>query len=220
MHVVPGVHVRTAFSSDSAILLDRRNGRCYSLGPIETRVWKVLLSGQPIMQAVSSIAEEYGQPEPTISSDVQTFLEQMVHVGICARFYSSGQPSKGSDIRNMIYASYHLLRAWFILNSGGFKALDLKTRCFRVAISNASCIPSIENLIAVFQKVVLFDLTDARCLQHSAALTCFLRGNGIPAECVIGIKVEPFVAHAWVELNGMVVAGTTRRSSYVAIDRL
>ena len=43
------------------------------------------------------------------------------------------------------------------------------------------------------------------CLQRSSATTCLLRRYGIPAQMVIGAQHLPFRAHAWVEVNGLVV---------------
>jgi len=43
------------------------------------------------------------------------------------------------------------------------------------------------------------------CLQRSAAAACLLKRHGFAAELVIGVQQLPFLAHAWVELNGLVV---------------
>jgi hypothetical protein len=48
-------------------------------------------------------------------------------------------------------------------------------------------------------------LKQARCLQRSAATTCLLKKCGFPAEMVVGVQQIPFLAHAWVELDGRVV---------------
>jgi len=45
----------------------------------------------------------------------------------------------------------------------------------------------------------------ARCLQRSAAAACLLKKFGFPAEMVVGVQQIPFLAHAWVELDGRVV---------------
>lgn len=45
----------------------------------------------------------------------------------------------------------------------------------------------------------------ARCLQRSAATACLLKKSGFPAEMVVGVQQIPFLAHAWVELDGRVV---------------
>ena len=43
------------------------------------------------------------------------------------------------------------------------------------------------------------------CLQRSAAAACLLKKHGFPAQLVIGVQQMPFAAHAWVELDGLVL---------------
>jgi hypothetical protein len=43
------------------------------------------------------------------------------------------------------------------------------------------------------------------CLQRAAATACLLKGQGVPAQMVIGVQPAPFKAHAWVEVDGQVV---------------
>jgi hypothetical protein len=43
------------------------------------------------------------------------------------------------------------------------------------------------------------------CLQRSAVTTCLLRSCGVPAQMVMGAQTLPFKAHAWTEVNGLVV---------------
>lgn len=40
------------------------------------------------------------------------------------------------------------------------------------------------------------------CLQRSAIATCLLRDQGVPAVMVLGAQKFPFMAHAWVEVDG------------------
>jgi Transglutaminase-like superfamily len=59
------------------------------------------------------------------------------------------------------------------------------------------------------------------CLQRSAALVCLLRQLGTPAELVIGAQQLPFRAHAWVEVNGVVVNDSAPSVQlYGVLDRL
>jgi hypothetical protein len=44
--------------------------------------------------------------------------------------------------------------------------------------------------------------TDAPCLVQSLVLTSLLAARGIPGQLVIGVTIEPFAAHAWVEHKG------------------
>lgn len=43
------------------------------------------------------------------------------------------------------------------------------------------------------------------CLQRSAACAYLLRRHGFGAELVLGVQVLPFIAHAWVEMDGKVI---------------
>src|SRR5271169_5828526 len=45
----------------------------------------------------------------------------------------------------------------------------------------------------------------ALCLQRSVATARLLRRYGLDASVVIGCRSEPFVSHAWVEIDGRVV---------------
>jgi hypothetical protein len=58
------------------------------------------------------------------------------------------------------------------------------------------------------------------CLQRSAAATCLLRRQGVPAQMVIGAQHLPFKAHAWVEVDGQVVNDKPYTPEmYLVLDR-
>lgn len=58
------------------------------------------------------------------------------------------------------------------------------------------------------------------CLQRSATTTCLLRRYGVPAQLVIGAQQMPFKAHAWVEVEGIVVNDKSYTPSmYAVLDR-
>lgn len=59
------------------------------------------------------------------------------------------------------------------------------------------------------------------CLARSAVATCLLRWHGRPARMIVGAKLMPFHAHAWVELDGQVIADRPSvRERYSVLDRL
>jgi hypothetical protein len=43
------------------------------------------------------------------------------------------------------------------------------------------------------------------CLQHSVCLARLLRRHGFAGEVVIGYRPRPFLAHAWVTVDGAVI---------------
>ncbi|HET6975315.1 MAG TPA: lasso peptide biosynthesis B2 protein [Pyrinomonadaceae bacterium] len=47
------------------------------------------------------------------------------------------------------------------------------------------------------------------CLQRAVCTVRLLRSHGIQARLVIGYRPSPFFSHAWVEINGRVVYGSS-----------
>jgi len=47
------------------------------------------------------------------------------------------------------------------------------------------------------------------CLQRAVCTARLLRRHGIHAQLVIGYRPSPFFSHAWVEVNGRVVYGSS-----------
>lgn len=55
-----------------------------------------------------------------------------------------------------------------------------------------------------FRNASLWSPFRIACLQMSYAIACEYRRRGIDAQVVIGVRSLPFVAHAWVEVEGRV----------------
>jgi|SRR5579863_7014252 hypothetical protein len=64
---------------------------------------------------------------------------------------------------------------------------------------------AIENICSAVDIACIWYWKEALCLQRSAATTCLLKTNGVPAHMVIGAQQIPFKAHAWVEVDGRVI---------------
>jgi hypothetical protein len=72
---------------------------------------------------------------------------------------------------------------------------------------------------AVDRACVLY-FKQVQCLQRSAVTVCVLRQQGAPAELVIGARPFPFRAHAWVEVQGIVVNDkVSATETYAVLDR-
>ena len=60
----------------------------------------------------------------------------------------------------------------------------------------------------------------AMCLQRSAVTTCLLRSAGVQAEMIIGCQRLPFLAHAWVEVDGEVINDKAQvQFTHAVLDR-
>lgn len=61
------------------------------------------------------------------------------------------------------------------------------------------CLPKRDRAVAQFSRIRPLVPIAPNCLYDSIALTRFLRRRGIAAALVIGTKLHPFAAHAWVQ---------------------
>jgi hypothetical protein len=65
------------------------------------------------------------------------------------------------------------------------------------------------DLIAIFRRLRSFTFSgDRRCLFHALALVNFLSRYGVYPHFVMGVKIEPWAAHSWVQSGEYVLDGT------------
>lgn len=63
----------------------------------------------------------------------------------------------------------------------------------------------LDNLSRAVDLACVFYFKPVLCLQRSAALVLLLRRHGWKGEMVIGVQLLPFLSHAWVEAEGLVL---------------
>jgi hypothetical protein len=101
-------------------------------------------------------------------------------------------------------AYWGLLSFEYPLFRKDFSALYERVRMTPVATRRDNAVVPAPITQAVDLAAVLY-FKQILCLQRSAATACLLRKHGFPAELVVGVQHVPFLAHAWVELDGSVV---------------
>ena len=124
---------------------------------------------------------------------------------------------------SQIIAAACLLRAFTCLKYSGFASAYQWAKSYlqTSVVPAASQPPRFKQAMKTFQIVehmFVSSLGLKDCLPRSLALFVFLRRYGIPARHLIGIRLYPFVAHAWVEYEDVpllqsVVFGKTPRSA-------
>ena len=95
-------------------------------------------------------------------------------------------------------ARFDLLRA---LSTGS-------TLCLRRVTPGRQKAPDAELTIAVCNAVTTAACLywkPVMCLQRSVCAARLLRARGVPARLVIGYRPDPFLSHAWVEVDDRVV---------------
>lgn len=89
-----------------------------------------------------------------------------------------------------------------------------------VAVPHAGheCAGRIAALAQAFDQTAFLLGRTNRCLVRSLALFSMLRRSGIAAQFVIGVRSQPFAAHAWVQYDGIVLNdGVEQISCYTPI---
>ena len=104
----------------------------------------------------------------------------------------------------VLKAYLKLIHFELYLARGNFAALHDKVRKYPVGkLVPAS--DAVERICAAIDMACIWYWKEALCLQRSAATACLLKKYGVPAQMVIGAQQMPFKAHAWVEVEGLVV---------------
>lgn len=80
--------------------------------------------------------------------------------------------------------------------------------------------PSVEQICYAIDLASIWYWKQVLCLQRSAATVFLLRSCGIEAQLIIGAQLLPFEAHAWVEVDGLVVNDKSYiKDIYAVLDR-
>jgi hypothetical protein len=90
------------------------------------------------------------------------------------------------------------------LARGNFQALYEKVGRYQIRKTSVPA-EAVEQVCAAVDMACIWYWKQVLCLQRSAATTCLLKQQGVPAQMILGAQQMPFKAHAWVEVDGRVV---------------
>jgi hypothetical protein len=71
--------------ADTAILLDLRNGRYYTLNPVGALVWSMFTAGASLESATARVKDEFDAPAEQLTSDVERFVKHLVTAKLIRR---------------------------------------------------------------------------------------------------------------------------------------
>jgi len=69
--------VRETINQDGAVLLDIKQGLCFSMNPVGARIWAMLKAGRTVDQIASGLALEFDVPLAQIEADLTEFLDNL-----------------------------------------------------------------------------------------------------------------------------------------------
>ncbi|HEX6648596.1 MAG TPA: lasso peptide biosynthesis B2 protein [Pyrinomonadaceae bacterium] len=116
--------------------------------------------------------------------------------------------------RETFSAFIGLLAFDLLLKFRGFQSLIERVEHWPTAEPRTTDSETCRHVRAMVDRAQMYYPKKAMCLQHSAVVTCLLRRRGVPAEMVLAAQEFPPKAHAWVEVDGVVV------NDFTAVQRV
>jgi len=222
--------LRLVVSEDGCVVLDIEHDRILKLNAVGAEVWKLLSAGEPEAQIVWKISQQYQVSEPRVAEDVRALIMKIEQFRLSPgnsifaaqpepRAHTDSQPSypwygqTGVDdhspkpkVELVITAFLGLAMFDLILCLSSLRSL---CACVRACpVSRQAALPgpqTIGQICSSVQRACVWYPKQALCLQRSAVTTCLLKTYGIAAQMVVGARPMPFLAHAWVEVDGSIV---------------
>ncbi|PZU07836.1 lasso peptide biosynthesis B2 protein [Sphingomonas sp.] len=102
-------------------------------------------------------------------------------------------------------------------------SIQLRSRALSAVIRRAAEIPSqsrlgspatgsrLSRMVSAFEYTAFVFGRTNRCLARSLAMFSFCRARGVPVHFVIGVRSDPFAAHAWVQKDAVVLNDTAEQ---------
>jgi hypothetical protein len=213
---------------DGCVILDIEHDRILKLNAVGAEIWKLLSAGDTEQQITSKIANKYNVEQQRVADDVRALLCKIADLRLepGASVFSNGVPSTPQHGKQPSFPWYGQdgvspkprAKAILVLSALiGLVVFDvilvllsLKHLCFVVRKwpstdrqQDASTV--IGQICTAVDTACVLHPKQALCLQRSAVTACLLKIHGIPARLAIGVRPMPFLAHAWVEVNGSIV---------------
>lgn len=95
-------------------------------------------------------------------------------------------------------------------------ALDKISSTSKRGDTDSSSLNKANRIAAAYRTSIKLISSENRCLRRSIGLQLHMKASGVPTRLVIGVKVRPFAAHAWVQLGHCVVNDRVENASQYA----
>lgn len=207
------------------MLLDLTGNAYHVLDEVAARMW--LAASDPARApsaAIAELARGFDCEPTTVARDYAQFVARAIDDGLLTAAFAPVRPVAMRRKQRRRY--WPTLDAW---NCLAHTVLSLRLRGLRPTYDSAQVIgvaPAPKGGVDLGRALVSFRRAEnfmvlrsapRDCLPRSLALFRFLRRMGLAARHVIGVELDPFAAHAWVEVEGNVVNDADWRGSYAVI---
>ena len=221
-----------AITQDGAVVVDFDKDRLFKLNAVAAQMWALLNAGMSVTQIAEKIAHDYGVDQSRVDQDLRRLIDRISEFGLSPQSASISSSSElnahesslpvdgpqdstsySATLVNAIFwkALLGLLLFDIILSLLSLRALCSVVRRWPVR-TYSSCTRSyaISLVLRAVDKACVWYPKKALCLQRSAVTTYLLRELGMPASMIVGVRPMPLLAHAWVEVDQVVIGDFPR----------
>jgi len=226
--------VCSSTDQDGTIILDVCGGKFHSLIQRGSKVWSIL-AAQPrgitqtelLSRLVEQDEELEREPREKVEDAIENILRQLTRDGLLESDQSKSQSAfqrlrcnfcvglaaatrhTGNTLIRLrkVQAAAFIEFAFYevIRKLGGFYARQRIVRKWPIANARRNEGAELPALCEAVHSAAVWYPKQTLCLQKASVTTSLLRQHGFPADMKIGVRKQPFHAHAWVEVDGKVV---------------
>jgi len=81
----PPPHVVWVRHADATVLLDAERGRYYTLNEVAGRAWELLAAGEPVIEILRCLGDEFEVSDATLQADVAALLGRLLEARLIER---------------------------------------------------------------------------------------------------------------------------------------
>ncbi len=78
-------HVVWARHADATVLLDAERGKYYTLNEVAGRAWELVVAGEPVVEIMRLLGQEYEAPAERLELDVAGLLDRLMDTALIER---------------------------------------------------------------------------------------------------------------------------------------
>ena len=236
-------NIYSTSDEDGTTILDIKHDKIYNLIGVGSVMWAKLVAakeGLTSSEIVGDLSSKFTNvPRTQIERDVDRLLSSFrekrltqpvttsrlsalpkYSVGSIAQFIAHQSVTVLGKINLTAFAAFLALGTTdILLKLVSFSALYHTVKGWPVNSKKANA-ETLERVRYAILTAMTWYPKQVMCLQRSAVTTCLLRSAGVQAEMIIGCQRLPFLAHAWVEVDGEVINDKAQvQLTHAVLDR-
>jgi hypothetical protein len=227
-------------SKDGTVVFDPQQDKLLRLNSMSIEMWGLLSNGNTESRVIEIIAQKCGVERQRVGKSLSNLLALMADAGFTTHCVlltqdqpldrAAGSPSRpwygkpsqryaARPTRSMVFcAIVGLLFFDLILSVFSMKSMCALVKAWPLRRPGGQARTNlVADICRAVEKACIWYPRSTLCLQRSAITTCLLRSHGVAARMAVGVRTIPFLPHAWVEAEGVVVNDFPRVAQFYSL---